>query len=99
MKFIMFTKHLQEYSLPAPVKALKSIGMDGADLCVRPGFPVDPGNCRKMLPEAVKAFDGEGMSIPLVTAPGDFLDPADGVCESLYDACGASGVGLIKLGY
>lgn len=99
MQFIMFTKHLQDYDLPRLVKALKSIGLDGADLTVRPGYPVTPENCRKMLPEAVKAFAGEGLTVPLVTMPGDFKDPTAKAAEEVFAACGENGVKLIKLGY
>ena len=99
MQFIMFTKHVQEYALPQLVGALKGAGMDGADLCVRPGYPVTPENAEKELPKAAKAFADEGMSIPLVTTPGDFTDPSQPVAESLFAACGKAGVGLVKLGY
>ena len=95
----MFTKHLQEYDLKKLVTALKSIGLDGADLCVRPGYPVTPENCDRMLKEAVNAFAAEGMSIPLVTTPGNFRDPAGAMSEKLFAACAAAGVKLIKLGY
>jgi len=99
MQFIMFTKHVQEYDLPKLVKALKSIGLDGADLCVRPGYPVTPENSLKMLPEAVKAFAAEGMKVPLITTPGNFRDPNDKLSETVFEACGKAGVKLIKLGY
>jgi hypothetical protein len=39
--FIMFTKHLQEHLLPTLVDPLRSAGMHGADLCVRPGSTID----------------------------------------------------------
>lgn len=99
MKFIMFTKHLQEYDLPKLSGALKSIGLDGADLCVRPGFPVTPENCEKVLPQAVKILKDHGLTIPLVTGPGDLCDPSKKDAERIFAACGENGVGLIKLGY
>jgi len=99
MQFIMFTKHVQEFSLARLVSALKGAGMDGADLCVRPGYPVTPENADRQLPIAAKAFAGEGMTIPLITTPGEFTDPANPVAKSVFAACGKSGVKLIKLGY
>ena len=42
MKFIMFTKHLQGLDIRGIMDALKSVGVEGADLCVRPGYPVTP---------------------------------------------------------
>jgi sugar phosphate isomerase/epimerase len=99
MQFIMFTKHVQEYTIPKLVSALKSADMNGADLCVRPGYPVTPENAEKELPKAAKAFAEEGLSIPLVTTPGEFTEPGDRAAKSLFAACGKAGVGLIKLGY
>ena len=99
MKRVMFTKHIQGYALEQVVKSLKHIGMDGADLCTRPGFPVTPDNCDKAMPEAARLFASEGMSIELCTAPGDFTDPGMDYAERLFAACAEAGVGLIKLGY
>lgn len=99
MKFIMFTKHLEGLDIPAIIKALKIAGVEGADLCVRPNYPVNPGNVDKELPKAAKVFAQEGLSIPLVTTPGDFLSTKIDYAERMYAGCGEAGVGNIKLGY
>ena len=99
MQLVMFTKHLEGLDLPGIIRGLKEAGLDGADLCVRPGYPVNPDNVKDELPRAVKAFADEGLSIPLVTTPGDFRTPDDPRAEPLYAACGECGVKLIKLGY
>ena len=99
MTFIMFTKHLEGLDVPGIISALKSVGVQGADLCVRPGYPVNPDNAAKALPEAAKAFREEGLAIPLVTTPGDFTRPDVDYAERLYAACGEAGVKHIKLGY
>ena len=65
MQFIMFTKHLQGLDLPEIVAALQSVGVEGADLCVRPGYPVHPENAERALPDAARRFAEEGLSIPL----------------------------------
>ena len=44
MKYIMFTKHLRGLDIPGIIGALHSVGVEGADLCVRPGYPVNPDN-------------------------------------------------------
>ena len=97
--WIMFTKHLEGWSLGQIIEGLKSAGVNGADLCVRPGYPVHPGNVRSELVRAVKQFADEGLCIPLVTAPGELnrsdLDDA----QPMFEACAEAGVGLIKLGY
>ena len=99
MKFIMFTKHLQGLDLPDITKALHSVGVQGADLCVRPGYPVNPENAATALPTAAKQFAAEGLSIPLITTPGDFLEPTDEETIRVYAAAGEAGVENIKLGY
>ena len=99
MKFIMFTKHLEGLDVPEIAKALKSVGVEGADLCVRPGYPVDPSNAPKELPAASRLFADEGLSIPLITTPGDFVTPDMDYAEDLYGACAEAGVKHVKLGY
>ncbi|MEM7130748.1 MAG: sugar phosphate isomerase/epimerase [Chloroflexota bacterium] len=99
MKFIMFTKHLEGLDIHGIREALQTVGVDGADLCVRNGYPVNPDNIETALPEAAKLFADEGLSIPLVTAPGDFSRPDIDYAERYYAACGEAGVKHIKLGY
>ncbi len=99
MEYIMFTKHLEGLDVPGLAAALQSVGVQGADLCVRPGYPVHPDNVATALPEAGRFFAGEGLSIPLVTTPGDFIRPDVEYAEALYGACGEAGVRHIKLGY
>ena len=89
MKYIMFTKHLETKDVPGLIKALKSVGVEGADLCVRPKYPVNPENAPTALPAAAKAFAAEGLSIPLITTPGDFTDPTVAYTEPLLAACSA----------
>ena len=62
--------------------ALKSVGVEGADLCVRPGYSVNPENAEKQLPAAAKQFADEGLSIPLVTTPTSFLDSEGPRCAT-----------------
>jgi sugar phosphate isomerase/epimerase len=95
----MFTKHLQDLDLPEIVAALQSVGVQGADLCVRPGYPVSPENAERALPEAARQFAAEGLSIPLVTAPTDLTRPDVAYAEQLYAACAEAGVAHVKLGY
>ena len=99
MPFIMFTKHLEGRDLPGIIECLKAAGVEGADLCTRPGYPVNPENAATELPAAAKRFADEGLCIPLITTPGDFTDPGVDYAESLMAACKDAGVGLIKLGY
>ena len=99
LTYIMFTKHLEGLDVPGIIEALKSVGVQGADLCVRPGYPVNPDNIDKALPETAKQFADAGLCIPLVTAPGDFNTPDIDYADRYFAACGEAGVGHIKLGY
>ena len=90
LTYIMFTKHLEGLDVPGIVDALQSVGVQGADLCVRDGYPVNPDNIATALPEAAKRFADAGRSIPLVTAPGDFNRPDIDYAEGLFQARGTN---------
>ena len=74
MQSVMFTKHLEGFDLEQIIAGIQRVGIDGADLCVRPGYPVNPENCRTDLPAAARRFADEGLGIAIVTTPGDFTD-------------------------
>ena len=97
--WIMFTKHLEGWDLEQIIDGLKRGGVQGADLCVRPGYPVTPENAATELPAAAKRFADEGLGIPLITTPGDFIQADMDYAESLFAACAEAGVKLVKLGY
>jgi len=99
MQFIMFTKHLEGKDIKGLIEALRSVGVEGADLCVRPNYPVTPENAPTELPKAAKAFADAGLSIPLITTPGRYTDPNDATVQPLFAACAEAGVKFIKLGY
>ena len=99
MQFVMFTKHLAGLSLEELIGALKEVGVAGADLAVRPGYPVNPDNMAAELPRAAQRFRAAGLEIPLVTAPTSLTSPASPRAEEFYAACGAAGVAHLKLGY
>jgi sugar phosphate isomerase/epimerase len=99
MKFIAFTKHFEGKDVAGLIEALQFIGVEGADLCVRPGYPVHPENAPTALPAAARAFAEAGLSIPMITTPGDFTRADLDYAEPLFAACQAAGIGLIKLGY
>ena len=81
MQFIMFTKHLEGMDIPGILDALRAVGVEGADLCVRPAYPVTPENAPTELPRAAKAFADAGLSITLIATPARFSDPADPTVE------------------
>ena len=99
LTYIVFTKHLEGLDVPQLIDALQAIGVQGADLCVRDGYPVNPDNVTTALPEAARRFADAGLCIPLVTAPGDFNRPDIDYAERYYAALGEAGVAHVKLGY
>ena len=44
-------------------------------------------------------FASHGLSIPLITTPGDFLDPDHDETKRVYATCQEAGVENIKIGY
>jgi sugar phosphate isomerase/epimerase len=99
MKYVYFTKMLKELDLKGLIAFCKNVGLDGLDLAVRPGYPVNPENMAKMLPEAAKALASEALTIGIVTTETNLNDPASKVAKGLFEACGAAGVPAIKIGY
>jgi sugar phosphate isomerase/epimerase len=99
VRFIYFTKLLKGLSVAEMAKFFRDAGVEGADLTVRPGYPVTPDNVTTELPKVVKSFESEGLKVPLVSVPVDFIEPDVPAARRIFDACGACGVESIKLGY
>jgi sugar phosphate isomerase/epimerase len=99
MRYIYFTKTLQKLSVTELITFCKEISLEGVDLAVRPGFPVNPDNASKALPEAAKRFKEAGLVVGLVSAATNMSDPESRVAKVLFDACAAAEVPAIKLGY
>jgi sugar phosphate isomerase/epimerase len=99
MRYVYFTKMLQKLDLKGLVSFCKETGVEGFDLAVRPGYPVNPDNCARAMPEAAKLFSDAGLIIGLVSAATNLIDPASRPARALFDACGKVGVAAIKIGY
>ncbi len=99
MQLIMFSKMLKEKSIAELIDWAHATGLDGFDLCVRPGYPVNPDNAATALPEAVAAMRAEGVSVPMVTGNFDLLWPESAGAEAILAAMDSAGVRLLKLGY
>ena len=58
MRYVYFTKLLKDLDVRGLIAFCKEVGLDGVDLAVRPGYPVNPENAATALPglyEEVKA--------------------------------------------
>src|SRR3989442_1204397 len=76
MQYIVFSKLLKNLSIDQLIDTLKSIGADGVDLCVRDGYPVNPGNARAELPKAATRIRDAGLAIPMISASTSLTDPS-----------------------
>ncbi|MCY3022093.1 MAG: sugar phosphate isomerase/epimerase [Planctomycetota bacterium] len=99
MKLVLFTKFLKDKDAAGLVAVAKKHGLDGYDLCVRDGYVVSPQNAGTALPVLVKALAAEGLSVPMVTGPGDLVRPDHPSAEKILAAMRTAGVPLLKLGY
>ncbi len=99
MPLVYFTKELKKYDVAGITAALKAMKCDGADLCVREGYTVNPENAIKELPVAVKLLRESGLVVPMVSAATDLTDARSQTAENLLTACHDAGVPLLKPGY
>jgi sugar phosphate isomerase/epimerase len=99
MQFIYFTKTLKELAPPALVEFCKETGVDGLDLAVRPGYPIEPGNALTELPKFAAIMKQNKLDIPLVSAPTSLIDAESKDAKNLFEACALAGVPMIKIGY
>jgi sugar phosphate isomerase/epimerase len=86
----VFTKLWNE-PLPALARRLHEWGVDGLELPVRPGYPVEPARLETDLPAAARLFADAGLRIFSIAPPVDMQ--VDGRWVA---ACGAAGVPLIR---
>jgi sugar phosphate isomerase/epimerase len=99
MRFVYFTKTLPSLDVAGLIAFFKEIGLDGADLAVRSGYPIHPDNALTELPKAVRSFRDEGLIVGLVTAPTNLSDPESRPARILFEASGHAGVAAVKIGY
>jgi sugar phosphate isomerase/epimerase len=87
VQFSVFTK---PWHMPLPDLAVfvKSLGFEGIELPVRPGYPVTPENVAKELPKAVKIFHDCGLSIFSIAGPTD---------EATLAACAEQCIPIIRV--
>jgi sugar phosphate isomerase/epimerase len=99
MIFVLFSKNLKTLSIAEHAKFCREVGLQGFDLAIRPGYPVNGDNVETALPEAVKAWKSEGLAVPMATLQWDVTDPRKPEYEKILASCAAVGCKFIKLGY
>ncbi len=99
MKFIYFTKTLKELGPNALIEFCKEVGVDGLDLAVRPGYPIEPSNVLVELPKFAALMKQKNLDIPLVSAPTSLIDADAKDAKNIFEACASAGVPMVKIGY
>jgi len=99
MQFIYFTKFWPDASAQKLAQQAKRMGAEGLDLCIRQGHLVNPDNVTTAFPEAMKVWQCEGISVPMVTTEPYFTDPKHPTVEPILSTCQKLGVTRLKLGY
>ena len=66
MRYLMFSKHLQELDVSAAGREIKKLGFDGVELTVRPGGHVEPDGVAEALPRAVAVLGEIGLDVPAI---------------------------------
>ncbi|MCW4020768.1 MAG: TIM barrel protein, partial [Candidatus Bathyarchaeota archaeon] len=100
MEILMFTKMLKNTgNLPLEEAATRiaNIGFDGADLTVREGGYVIPGEAFKKMPRAIAILESSGLNVPMITT--NVTDAHSNYAEEIFKTASQCGVKYIKLGY
>lgn len=99
MKLVTFSKLFKDKTIDELVVWALENRLDGYDLCVREGFPVNPGNVTEALPAAAQTMRDAGLDIPMITGEGGLLEVSDPTAEPIVAAMAEAGVPRLKLGY
>ena len=99
MEIILFTKFLKGHRVEEIGEIARGIGVDGLDLAIRQGQCVNPENARDTLAGAVTSWQGYGLTVPMATLEGKWVDPMLPELQQVFAACGDAGIPCIKLGY
>ncbi|MGB3327451.1 MAG: TIM barrel protein [Thermomicrobiales bacterium] len=96
MQIVLFTKLFLGQPIEEVGAVASTLGFDGIDLLVRPGFHVDPSQ-----PEAITAvvhrLGEDGLRVPMATT--DLTDPAAIDTPRLFNTFAENGIRLVRLGY
>ena len=96
MECIVFTKFLVPLTLEEMAERVKELGFDGADLPVRPGIQVTHENAAKLLPEAVRLFKDQGLSVPTIVT--SLKSATDEHAEEVIATAADQGVRMLRTG-
>jgi sugar phosphate isomerase/epimerase len=87
IQYSVFSKPWKTQSLAELGQLVRTLGYDGVEFPVRPGYPVEPENVVRDLPPAAKTLAAHGVQIFSVAGPTD---------EATIVACAEAGVPVIR---
>lgn len=90
VEFSFFTKPWPKAKTEELISLTKQFGCDGIELPVRHGFPFEPANAQKKLPEIVASFAEHGLKVCRVAG-----EPS----PTLFSACAKAGISFIRTMY
>lgn len=87
-RYTVFTKPWPGLSLDELGELVASMGFDGVELPVRPGYQVEPDTIAERLPIAAQTLQRHGVDLVSVAGP---------TTEAVIRACGGSGVSILRI--
>src|SRR5713101_6806640 len=89
-KRVTFSVFTKPWKMPIAElgRHIRSLGFDGIELPVRPGFQVEPENVGKELPSVARQLADFGLKITSVAGPTD---------EATMAACAEAGIPIIRI--
>jgi len=73
MDIILFSKFLKDHNEKDLIERAHELDIDGYDLCVRPGYLVNPENIKEKFPQLCNILKKEGLSVQMITGDTDLL--------------------------
>jgi sugar phosphate isomerase/epimerase len=99
MRLVVFSKMFRQYDVDGLARLGHELGVEGWDLAVRKGYPVNPDNVDRALPPAAKRLAEAGQPVLAVSAETDLVHPTVPYVEPMLRAMDTADVRLLKLGY
>ncbi|SHF94194.1 Sugar phosphate isomerase/epimerase [Mariniphaga anaerophila] len=93
----VFTKCLQFMNYDEMAALITKLGFAGADLAVRPGGQVLPGNVETDLPKALKSLRNAGVDSRMITT--SIKSPDDEFTRLILKTMAELGIGFYRMGY
>lgn len=98
-KLILFSKCFKDKKVDELIDIAADLEVDGYDLCLRPGYAVNPDNVGHSLVDMAKRMRAAGMDIPMITGNFDLLLPDHPQAEVILKSMDKADIRLLKLGY